>query len=142
MLIEDNKCHKKIKFHFLKGLFDDSIDVTYILYLEGNIERYNSILKQIQKYQPTKNIYLISNKGYKKCKKNVNVNNATHDCTYSHIEAYIHAENNNFNNILILEDDFIFDEDLNDPTNIKHIYVFFWWYSIISKSRLSKFISL
>ena len=50
----------------------------------------------------TKNIYLIANKGYKKSKKNAIVRNATDDCIYSHYEAYVHAENNNFNNYNIL----------------------------------------
>lgn len=121
MITEDNIGHVKIKLEFIKGLYDESIDATYILYLEGNLDRYNQIIKQIEKNHPTKNIYFIMNKGYKKCKKNVNVTNPTHDCTYSHLEAYIHAENNNFNNVLILEDDFIFDEDISNRTNIIQI---------------------
>lgn len=124
MIEEDNICHKKIKLQFEKGLYDGSIDATYILYLEGNLDRYNQIMKQIKKYPTTKNIFLIVNKGYKKCKKNVIITNSTHDCTYSHLEAYAHAENNNFNNILILEDDFIFDEDIDNSINIKEINTF------------------
>ena len=33
---------------------------------------------------------------------------------YNNIQIFKHAENNNFNNILILEDDFIFDNNIKD----------------------------
>lgn len=123
MYNQDDYCHEKIKLEFQKGLYDSSIDATYILYLDGNIDRYNKIMNQIKKYQPTKNIFIIKSKSYKKCNKNDNIiiNSVFNDIIYTHLEVYAHAENHNLQNILILEDDFIFDEDIANAINIKEI---------------------
>jgi GR25 family glycosyltransferase involved in LPS biosynthesis len=118
---EEDANHVKKKYIFKKSLFNDSIDATYILYLEGNRERYNSIIKQIHKYPLTNIVYIIHNPGYKKCKKNVLVKNSASDCKFSHYEAYIHAENNNYKNIIILEDDFILSKNIDDDNKIKNI---------------------
>jgi hypothetical protein len=135
-LIEDNKCYKKELIKFDSGLYDDSIDCAYILYLEGNNDRYLKLMEQIKKYPLTKNIYLLRNKGYKNCKKNVDVTIPTHDCIYSHYEAYVHAELNEFNNIIVLEDDFIFDKDIDNEENINAIN------SFLNKKKNTNFIYL
>jgi hypothetical protein len=110
MIKQDNKCYYFEEINFDKGLFDDSVDATYILYLEGN-GRYESIRSQLEIYKPTKKVYIVHNKGYKKCFKE-NIKYSTHDCANSHIEAYIHAENMSYKNILILEDDFEFVQEI------------------------------
>ena len=52
-----------------KGLFDNSIDATYIIYLEGNIKRLRNIEKQLNNTIPTKKIHILINKGWRKSKK-------------------------------------------------------------------------
>jgi hypothetical protein len=135
-LFEDNKCYKKELMQFDSGLYDESIDCTYILYLEGNNDRYLKLMEQIKKYPLTKNVYLVRNKGYKKCKKSNKIKNSANDCINSHYEVYVHAELNEFNNIAILEDDFIFDKDIDNEENINAIN------SFLNKKKDTNFIYL
>ena len=118
-----NKCYFFEGLNFDKGLFDASVDATYILYLEGN-GRYDSIRTQLLSYIPTKKIYIVHNKGYKNCPKEY-VKYSTHDCANSHAEAYIHANNMSYNNILILEDDFIFDPQIKEINTLLYLNNFF-----------------
>ena len=41
-----NNCYKIKTKHNVSGLFDSSIDATYIIYLEGNIKRLKNIEEQ------------------------------------------------------------------------------------------------
>ena len=64
-----NSCYRFEKLEYEKGLYDDAIDATFIIHLENN-SRYNNIMNGLEKYKPTKIIYILYNKGYKNCKKN------------------------------------------------------------------------
>lgn len=97
---------KKIKYN--KGLLDNAVDATYIIHLEGN-GRYNDIMNQLESYHPTKEVYIIFNKGYKKCSKDDRITLPAHDLTDAFLQVFKHAKNQNYNNILILEDDFMFN---------------------------------
>ena len=46
------------------------------------------------------------------------------DCIESHHQAYIHAYNNKYNNILILEDDFIFTNKIKEKKHLHNINMF------------------
>ena len=127
MIEQNNKCYSFEELNFDKSLFN-SIDATYILYLEGN-GRYDSIRSQLSLYVPTKKVYIVHNKGYKKCPKKY-VKYSTHDCANSHLEAYIHANNMSYNNILILEDDFEFNPEIKNKNIISYLNNF-----ILSKSN-------
>lgn len=100
---------KKIKYN--KGLLDNAVDATYIIHLEGN-GRYDDIMNQLESYHPTKEIYIIFNKGYKKCKKDKHITLPAYDLIDAFLQAFKHAKNQNYNNILILEDDFMFNEKI------------------------------
>lgn len=93
---------KKIKYN--KGLLDNAVDATYIIHLEGN-GRYDDIMNQLESYHPTKEVYIIFNKGYKKCKKDKHITLPAYDLIDAFLQAFKHAKNQNYNNILILEDD-------------------------------------
>ena len=69
---------KKIKYN--KGLLDNAVDATYIIHLEGN-GRYDDIMNQLESYHPTKEVYIIFNKGYKKCSKDDRITLPAHDLT-------------------------------------------------------------
>jgi hypothetical protein len=99
---------------FDKGIFDRTADATYIIHLEGN-GRYDGIMKQLEKYHPTKLVYIAFNKGYKKCKKNLKRDLPRYDLTDAFLNVFKHAVANGYNNILVLEDDFIFSELVLDP---------------------------
>ena len=117
------ECYKFKEYNFPYGLLDESVDVTYILHLEGN-GRLDSILNQINKYTTTKLIYIVFNKGYKKCKKADFIKNTVKDLMDANLQIFKHAQLKNYNNILILEDDFFFDDKIKDKTILKNVNTF------------------
>ena len=113
-----NKCYnfKLIKsYNIGKCLFDNIVDATYIIHLEKN-GRYESVMNQIKRFNICKKIYILFNKGFKNCRKPKHIFSSIQDLTHSYIQILNHAENFNYNNILILEDDFMFSPIVN-----KHI---------------------
>ena len=115
-------CYHFEKLNYKTGLLDKNVDITYIIHLENSV-RYDNILKQLEKYKPTNTIYILQNKGYNKCKK-VGIENSTADLTDCYLQIFKHAQKQNFNNILILEDDFVFNEKINEKEHIDNINAF------------------
>ena len=108
-----NKCYRILTLNYNKGFLDDSVDATYIITLTENLKRHINIFKQINRYPPTKKIFIVYNKGYTNCDKFYNkkkIETSYEDISYCNL--YIFNLAKNFNNILILEDDFIFDKNL------------------------------
>ena len=95
-----------------KGMFDNYIDMAYILTLEDST-RKESYIKQINTYKPHKNILIQYNKGYKKSVKKLKKQNSASDLSDAYYHAFLNAYNNNYKNILIFEDDFFFDNTIN-----------------------------
>jgi hypothetical protein len=116
-----NNSYTFVLYKYDKGLFDDSIDATYIIYTEGNKLRFKNIISQIKKYKPTKYIYILYNKGWKNSNKSKYITNSAIDLVDCNINIFNHSNENNYNNILILEDDFIFDEKINNYFHINNI---------------------
>jgi hypothetical protein len=112
---------KKIKYN--KGLLDDEVNATYIIHLEGN-GRYEHIMSQLESYHPTKEVYILFNKGYKKCKKDEHIKLPAHDLIDAFLHVFKHAKNENYDNILILEDDFIFTEKIKKTSTQQDICTF------------------
>jgi hypothetical protein len=108
--------YKFKKLLFNDGLLNKTVDATYIIHLENN-GRYNHIQKQLEEYHPTNTIYILFNKGYKKSKKKAFITNTALDLIDAFLEIFKHAKKENYNNILILEDDFIFSKKIKE---IKH----------------------
>jgi len=109
---------------YKEGILDSFVDATYILTLVGS-ERINNINKQLEYIIPTKNVFIVLNKGYKKCYKILTKNLPPYDITDAYFNTIEHSLKNNFNNILILEDDFIFSEKLKNKNIINEIDLFF-----------------
>jgi len=98
-----------------KGIFDKSIDATYIMTMEYSHDRHKNIQKQLESVITTKNVFIVYNKGYKKydkCIFNVKIKKTYTDLTYTNL--YIFSLTKNLNRILVLEDDFIFTENIKD----------------------------
>jgi len=114
-LITSN-CYNFKELHFKYGIYDNSIDVSYILTLK-NSPKIKNIHKQLTIAKPTKKIFIVVNDGFKKCAKDLHVQNKRYDTMHSYIEIFKHAKKNNYQNILILEDNFIFDKEI---TYLKH----------------------
>ena len=117
-------CYNFILRKYNIGILDDFVDTTYIITIT-NSERIKNINEQLSKIIPTKNVYIVNNDGYKNCKKNLKEHKPFYDLTNSYFNIIEHSLLNNYNNILILEDDFIFSEKIKDKNIILSIKNFF-----------------
>ena len=52
------KCFNFKELNFKYGLFDNSLDCSYIIHLEGNTNRLNNIKKKLNKFKPTKKLFI------------------------------------------------------------------------------------
>ena len=118
-LKQTEACYTFEKLNYESGFLDTHVDVTYIIHLE-NSSRYDNIIKQLEKTKPTKTVYILLNKGYSKCNK-VGIKSSYADLTDSYLQIFKHAQQQNFGNILILEDDFIFSEKIKENEHITNI---------------------
>jgi hypothetical protein len=123
MEYKNNNCYKFKKITYTSGLLDDAVDATYIIHLEGN-GRYEDILKQLDLYQPTKIVYIVFNKGYKNCSKDQHIQLPAHDLVDAFLQIFKDAKHKNYEDILILEDDFIFSEKIKDTTTRMNVCTF------------------
>ena len=119
----NDHCYHFEKITYPDGLLDESVDATYIIHLEGN-GRLESIHEQLRQYHPTKIVYIIFNKGFEKCDKHIHEKLPAVDLTDAFLHAFKHAKNNKYENILVLEDDFMFSEKINDPSVASRINQF------------------
>jgi hypothetical protein len=97
-----------------EGYLDNSIDATYIIHLEGNQKRLKNIHTQINKYPVTKLNYILFNKGYTKCNKNLPQQLPAVDLIDAFLTIFKDAKEKKYDNILILEDDFFYDENIKN----------------------------
>ena len=115
-----NSCYKFKKILLNKPIFNNTVDATYIINLENN-GRLQNINNQLSIYHPTNIVYIVFNKGYKKCKKEKFINLPPIDLVDAFINIFKHAQLMNYNNILILEDDFIFSKEILNKKHINNI---------------------
>jgi len=118
----NNQCYRyeKISTHnkFDSQIIFPIIDMTYVLIMNGsNYEE--RVRKQLNEYPFTRNIYLQWNYGFKNCRKYLPNQNTVSDLSDAYIIAFNNAIQNNYNRIMILEDDFVVTEITNnDQENI------------------------
>ena len=112
---------EKIEFDGHSALLD--IDATYIIHLENN-GRLDSVKAQLNKFRPTKDVFILHNKGYKNCKKEEYIDKPPLDLIDAFWHIFKDAQQKNYNNILILEDDFMFSERIKDKTVQQNIMDF------------------
>lgn len=119
-------CYTYKEFYYDNGLFDNSIDITYIITMEDSVERHQHILNELKKHKPTKKVVIVYNKGFKKCLKRdkcgkINISYAD----LMHAVMHIFDISKNKDNILILEDDFIFNTNTreNDINSINNFLI-------------------
>jgi len=98
----------------------ENIDATYILHLEGN-NRLGHVEEQLTKYIPSKKIFIVYNKGFKKCTKDLSMQCSTYDMIDANLNIIDHSIANNYSNILILEDDFQFNSSILEDEHKKDI---------------------
>lgn len=118
-----NKNEHCYQFKYMKntdGIFHKTIDATYVVHLEEN-GRYESVMKQLNEYHLTNDVYILHNKGYKKCDKTNNIVYPADDLIDAFFQIFKHANEKKYDNVLILEDDFIFTNDVKNATHINNI---------------------
>ena len=90
-----------------------NVDATYIIHLEGN-GRLANIKNQLFLYHPTSKVFIVFNKGFKNSKKEDHVNTPAKDLIDVFYTIFKDARSKGFQNILILEDDFIFNTNISE----------------------------
>ena len=116
----NNKCYYFKELNFDKGIFDDICDCCYVLLLE-NSSREKSLYEQLNTYKPHKKIIIQYNKGFKKCDKILYKQSTIYDINDCYYQVFMDAESNNFKNILVFEDDIIFDKKIKNKNIINDI---------------------
>ena len=122
--MQNSQCYIFEKRQYSNGFLDSFVDATYILTME-NSKRKDDYENQLKEFIPTKTIYIVHNKGYKKCDKILYKNTPNYDLIDANLNAMNHSLKNNYNNILILEDDFIFNKEIKNNkiiNEIKHLF--------------------
>lgn len=104
------ECYVFEKIEFEDTLFTSFTD-TYLITMEGSV-RKQEYMYQLKKWRPTKNVYIVHNKGFRNCKKN-NVQNSAQDLWHANKTIFQHTHNIE-TPILILEDDVEFTQNIFD----------------------------
>jgi hypothetical protein len=116
----NNKCFKIEKIIYKNAIFNKSIDATYIMHLENNGRIYD-IKKQLNKIKPTNIIYIVYNKGFQNCEKILPHYSPQYDIVDTYLYIFKDANAKKYKNILILEDDFIFSNEIYKDNHIYNI---------------------
>ena len=120
--MENNKkCYFFKKFNFNLGILDNVIDCCIVLLMENNKKREKSITETINKYKLCNKTVIQYNKGYKKCSKKLYKQNSCYDINDAYYNAFKYADSQDYRNILILEDDALFDHNILNSKIIKDI---------------------
>ena len=120
--MENNKnCYYFKKYSFNNGILDNIVDCCIVLLMENNKARGKSITETINKYKLSKNTLIQYNKGYKKCSKKLYEQNSFYDLNDAYYNAFKYADSQDYRNILILEDDALFDHNILNSKIIKDI---------------------
>ena len=115
------ECYRFETIEYKDGILNECVDATYIIHLEGN-GRLDAIHYQLELYHPTNQVYILFNKGYKTCEKTVS--SPGHDLIDAFLQCFQHAKSNGYGNIFILEDDFMFSEEIKHKWHIDAISSF------------------
>jgi hypothetical protein len=119
------KCYDYKYIAYPKGVYDSFVDITYIITITDS-PRSKEIYEKLKKFNPTSTICIVYNKGYKKCNKILMKQNSGFDLSNAYFNIFYHSIKKNYNNIMILEDDFEFDYKLNnDPVVMNDLKTFF-----------------
>jgi len=129
--------HTKLEFDPSETAYDSFVDATYILAMK-NSKRREQYMKQISTYPLTRIVYIQENDGFRNCKKRVcdakkerceHVETPPHDIVHAYYNAFRHALEHNYTNIIILEDDVVFSPDVMNPHVVGDIKEFVEKYS-------------
>ena len=96
--------------------------------LQGFQQLVNTGKRGAVYYKPTYNVHIQYNEGFKKCDKyynnNKKISKTYQDLTHAYITAFNDAKKNGYKHILILEEDFIFSNEIRKQRHIDNINAF------------------
>ena len=122
MFTENKHCYDfQLREFSTPGLFDDFVDMTYIITSHKDLERNKKVELELQKLIPTRKLYFVYNSTYKTCNKILPQQIPPYDLKDANLNIMHHSLENGFNNILILENDFFYSDFLLDNINNKEI---------------------
>lgn len=117
-------CYRFVEYSSVpRGTFDSVIDCTYVLLME-NSPREKSILKTIQDAQLTQRVRIQYNKGFRKCTKELPEQKPNFDLCHALQNVFKDALANEYERIVVLEDDCLFDERIRDPEVVGDLTTF------------------
>lgn len=122
-LSTNNECYDIKNKYYPTGLFDDSIDCTYVILCCGtHPEREQQCMLQLNKYQPTKRVKLVYNQGFRRCRKELEKQSSEYDLRDALM--FIFQDAKKCNRILVLEDDFEVDDRILNKKDVDKINFF------------------
>jgi hypothetical protein len=122
MYIKNKHCYDfQLRDFSTPGLFDDFVDMTYIITSHKYLERNKKVELELQKLIPTRKIYFVYNSTYKTCNKILPQQIPPYDLKDANLNIMHHSLENGFNNILILENDFFYSDFLLNNVKNKEV---------------------
>lgn len=118
-----SQCYSIKTFQYNDGIFNESVDATYIIHLTGN-GRESHIFEELSRTRPTNEVHIVYNAGFRKCDKGDTIRTTWEDLTHTYLWIFKHALSKNYANILILEDDFMFSPEIHNRQHIQNINEF------------------
>jgi len=118
-----SKCTSYDYIHFDNGILDNIIDAVYVILLKKS-HRTSAVYRQINEYKLSKNNFIQINEKFTECEVSLNKQLPSEHIIYNTVNILKHANNNNFNNILVFQDDFILDREIKDKEVINDLEVF------------------
>lgn len=116
-----NKCSEYKYISFNRGILDNLIDAVYVILLNGS-KRSKFVYQQIYDYKLSKNNFIQINESFKNCYNNTMCKQTVgHHLINNNINILKHANEKNYNNILVFEDDFILDPKIKNKKIIKNL---------------------
>ena len=119
----NKECYNFELYNYNDGILNNFFDATYIIHLVNN-GRLTDIKTKMTEIHTSNLVYIVYNKGFRNCNKHDYIISSMYDIIDVNIEIFKHAKLNNYNNILILEDDYIFSTEIKNKKNINIIEKF------------------
>ena len=122
-----SSCYYYQTIHFEESSLD--VDAVYVLTME-NSERIEKIKKELYLHKPGKVVMIQINKGFRNCSKRLckdsteEIDVSYMDISHAYLNAFKNAVNNQYKNVLILEDDAVFSKEYYNADNLKIINEF------------------
>ena len=122
-----SSCYYYQTIHFEESSLD--IDAVYVLTME-NSDRLEKLKKELYFHKPGKVVMIQVNKGFRNCSKRLckdsteDIDVSYMDISHAYLNAFKNAVNNQYKNVLILEDDAIFSKEYYNADNLKIINEF------------------